>query len=133
MDEAITDENIMDEEIFDSPDEWVAEHIRRYVETGGQARPGTNDLLLTTRGRRSGKLRRTALVFVRDGDHYVLAASNAGADRHPAWYLNVVHGAGEAAAVGTHGRGHAVLPAVSGGDQPSHPDRDHRTYRVIDR
>lgn len=80
----------MAEEIFDSPNTWVAEHIRRFVETDGNARPGMNDLLLTTRGRNSGKLRRTALVYVRDGERYVLAASNAGADRHPAWYLNLV-------------------------------------------
>lgn len=80
----------MAEEVFDSPSDWVAQHIRRYVETDGQARPGMNDLLLTTRGRRSGKLRRTALVYARDGDRYIVAASNAGADRHPAWYLNLV-------------------------------------------
>lgn len=80
----------MAEEIFDSPNEWVAQHIRRYLETNGQARPGMNDLLLTTRGRRTGKLRRTALVYARDDDRYVLAASNAGADRHPTWYLNLV-------------------------------------------
>ncbi|MGW3389412.1 nitroreductase family deazaflavin-dependent oxidoreductase [Streptomyces cinereoruber] len=77
------------EEITDSPNEWVAEHIRQYLATGGRARPGMNDLLLTTRGRRSGTLRRTALLHVRDGERYVLAASNAGADRHPAWYLNL--------------------------------------------
>jgi deazaflavin-dependent oxidoreductase (nitroreductase family) len=80
----------MAEEIFDSPNSWVAEHIRRFVETNGNPRPGMNDLLLTTRGRNSGKLRRTALVYARDGERYVLAASNAGADRHPAWYLNLV-------------------------------------------
>jgi deazaflavin-dependent oxidoreductase (nitroreductase family) len=80
----------MVEEILDSPNDWVAAHIRRFVETNGQARPGMNDLLLTTRGRRSGKLRRTALIYARDGDRYILAASNAGADRHPAWYLNLV-------------------------------------------
>lgn len=80
----------MAEEIFDSPNTWVAEHIRRFVETNGNARPGMNDLLLTTRGRRSGQLRRTALVYARDGGRYLLAASNAGADRHPAWYLNLV-------------------------------------------
>jgi deazaflavin-dependent oxidoreductase (nitroreductase family) len=78
------------EEIIDSPDPWVAEHIRRFVETGGQARPGMNDLLLTTRGRRTGELRRTALLYARDGDRYILAASASGADRHPAWYLNLV-------------------------------------------
>ncbi|MFE2429009.1 nitroreductase/quinone reductase family protein [Streptomyces sp. NPDC059373] len=45
---------------------------------------------MTTRGRKSGLLRRTALVYLRDGDEYVLTASNAGADRHPAWYLNLL-------------------------------------------
>lgn len=78
----------------DSPDPWVAEHIRRFEETGGQPRPGVRDLLLTTRGRRSGVLRRTALAYVRavdaaEGGAYVLTASNAGAERHPAWYLNL--------------------------------------------
>jgi hypothetical protein len=52
----------MAEEVFDSPSGWVAQHIRRYVENEWPGRPGMNDLLLTTRGRRSGKLRRTALV-----------------------------------------------------------------------
>lgn len=79
----------MTEKVFDSPHEWVARHVHRYLETNGQARPGVNDLLLTTRGRRTGRLRRTALVYARDGDRYILAASNAGADRHPAWYLNL--------------------------------------------
>ncbi|MBW5480972.1 nitroreductase family deazaflavin-dependent oxidoreductase [Streptomyces bambusae] len=74
----------------DSPDPLVADHIRRFLETGGQPRPGISDLLLTTRGRRSGRLRRTALAYVRDAEAYVLTASAAGADRHPAWYLNLL-------------------------------------------
>ncbi|MEJ3750627.1 nitroreductase family deazaflavin-dependent oxidoreductase [Actinomycetes bacterium KLBMP 9797] len=92
----------MAEEIFDSPNTWVAEHIRRFVESNGNARPGMNDLLLTTRGRRSGKLRRTALVYARDGERYVLAASNAGADRHPAWYLNLVADPNVTVQIGAH-------------------------------
>jgi deazaflavin-dependent oxidoreductase (nitroreductase family) len=80
----------MAEDVVDSPNAFVADHIRRFEATGGRPRPGIDDLLLTTRGRRSGTLRRTALVYVRDGGRYVLAASNAGADRHPAWYLNLV-------------------------------------------
>lgn len=79
----------MTQEIFDSPNPWVAEHIRRFAETNGNPRPGVNDLLLITRGRRSGKLRRTALAYATDDDRYVVAASNAGADRHPAWFLNL--------------------------------------------
>lgn len=92
----------MTEEIFDSPNTWVAEHIRRFVETNGNARAGMNDLLLTTRGRKSGKLRRTALVYIRDGERCVLAASNAGADQHPAWYLNLVADADVTVQVGAH-------------------------------
>jgi deazaflavin-dependent oxidoreductase (nitroreductase family) len=80
----------MNEGTVDSPNAFVAEHIRRFEATGGNPRPGIDDLLLTTRGRRSGLLRRTALVYTRDADRYVLVASNAGADRHPAWYLNLV-------------------------------------------
>lgn len=75
--------------VTDSPNPWVADHIRRFQESAGRPRPGISDLLLTTRGRRSGQLRRTALAYVRDGEAYVLTASNAGADRHPAWYLNL--------------------------------------------
>lgn len=48
--------------VVDSPNPWVADHIRRFQETAGRPRPGFSDLLLTTRGRRSGQLRRTALA-----------------------------------------------------------------------
>ncbi|MEU9998458.1 nitroreductase/quinone reductase family protein [Streptomyces sp. NPDC050848] len=79
------------EATHDNPIPWIADHIRRFEETGGKPRPGVNDLLLTTRGRKSGLLRRTALAYVRDGNGaYVLTASNAGSGRHPAWYLNLL-------------------------------------------
>ncbi|MCX5066295.1 nitroreductase family deazaflavin-dependent oxidoreductase [Micromonospora lupini] len=80
------------ETIEDSPVGWVATHVRRYVETDG-AEGGTYHgypaLLLTTRGRRSGTLRRTALIYGRDGDDHLVVASNGGATTHPAWYLNL--------------------------------------------
>lgn len=88
------------EEFSDSPVPWVANHIRHFLETDGNPRPDTNDLLLTTRGRRSGTLRRTALVYTRDEGRYVVAASNAGADRHPGWYLNLVADPGVIVQVG---------------------------------
>lgn len=81
-----------DDEVFDSPTPWVAEHIRAYLDTGGtngHLYQGWPTLLLTTRGRRSGKLRRTALIYGRDDERYVLVASNGGAAQHPAWYLNL--------------------------------------------
>jgi deazaflavin-dependent oxidoreductase (nitroreductase family) len=81
------------DEVFDSPTGWVGRHIRRYVESAGRSGHrwhGTDTLLLTTRGRKSGKLRRTALIYGRDGDRYLVVASNGGARTHPSWYLNLV-------------------------------------------
>jgi deazaflavin-dependent oxidoreductase (nitroreductase family) len=81
------------EEVLDSPTGWVAQHVRRYVETGGRQGHrwnGLNTLLLTTRGRKSGKLRRTALIYGKEGERYLVVASNGGSKGHPAWYLNLV-------------------------------------------
>ena len=46
-------------------------------------------LLLRTTGRRSGVTRTNGLVYARDGDEYLVVASNGGADRPPAWLHNV--------------------------------------------
>ena len=46
-------------------------------------------LLLTTTGRRTGQSRVAILLYVRDGDDYVVIASNGGSSRHPTWYLNL--------------------------------------------
>jgi deazaflavin-dependent oxidoreductase (nitroreductase family) len=81
-------------EISDSPTGWVAKHIRDYVATGGRVghrRWGVYTLLLTTRGRRSGRLRRTALIYGTDGDgRYVVVASNGGKPANPDWYHNLL-------------------------------------------
>ena len=81
------------EEVTDSPTGWVAEHVDRYVETDGREGHewrGVPTLLLTTRGRKSGKLRRTALIYGKDGEgRYLLVASKGGAPEHPSWYLNL--------------------------------------------
>lgn len=80
------------EEIIDSPTGWVHDHIRSYVESDGakghQWR-GVPTLLLTTRGRKSGKWRRTALIYGQDDGNYLIVASNGGAAQHPLWYLNL--------------------------------------------
>jgi deazaflavin-dependent oxidoreductase (nitroreductase family) len=81
------------EQIYDSPRDWVGSHIRDYVESDGQQGylwRGMPTLLLTTRGRKSGKLRRTALIYGQDGENYLLVASAGGSPRHPNWYLNLV-------------------------------------------
>ncbi len=47
-------------------------------------------LLLTTKGARSGQPRTTPMMYIRDGDRLLVVASNAGAQRHPDWYHNLV-------------------------------------------
>jgi deazaflavin-dependent oxidoreductase (nitroreductase family) len=81
------------ETVYDSPTGWVAKHIKRYVESdgaNGHRWSGKNTLLLTTRGRKSGKLRRTALIYGRDGERYLVVGSHGGSSKHPAWFLNLI-------------------------------------------
>ena len=77
----------------DSPTDWVKDHIDRYVATDGKDghvwRNGATTLLLTVKGRRSGKPYRTALIYDRDGENYVVVASKGGAPEHPEWYRNL--------------------------------------------
>lgn len=47
-------------------------------------------LLLTTTGARTGQRRAVPLTYLPDGDRYIVTAGNAGSDRHPAWYHNLI-------------------------------------------
>jgi deazaflavin-dependent oxidoreductase (nitroreductase family) len=47
-------------------------------------------LLLTTTGARTGQRRAVPLTYVPDGDRYIVTAGNAGSDRHPDWYYNLI-------------------------------------------
>jgi deazaflavin-dependent oxidoreductase (nitroreductase family) len=79
-------------QVHDSPQSWVSEHIQKYVETDGAEGHiwnGVPTLLLTTKGRKSGELRRTALIYGKHGSSYLVVASQGGAPSHPAWYLNL--------------------------------------------
>jgi deazaflavin-dependent oxidoreductase (nitroreductase family) len=51
---------------------------------------GAPMLLLTTTGAKSGRHRITPLVYLPDGDRFVIIASKGGAPRHPDWYHNLV-------------------------------------------
>ena len=82
-----------DEPVTDSPIGWVSKHVRRYVESDGKSGhrwSGVDTLLLTTRGRSTGTLRRTALIYGRDRGRYLVVASNGGSKSHPSWYQNLV-------------------------------------------
>ena len=76
-----------------SPREYVAKQVADYEASGGE-RGGTMRgkpvIILTTKGARSGRLRKTALMRVTDGTRYAVVASLGGAPRHPLWYHNVV-------------------------------------------
>ncbi|MFC6016891.1 nitroreductase family deazaflavin-dependent oxidoreductase [Plantactinospora solaniradicis] len=83
---------MIEDEVRDSPTGWVSAHIRRYLESDGRDGHDYNGfptLLLTTRGRKTGTPRRTALIYGRDDDRYVVVASNGAAVHNPQWYLNL--------------------------------------------
>jgi deazaflavin-dependent oxidoreductase (nitroreductase family) len=68
------------------------EHVQAYIDTDGERGyewRGTQCLLLTTTGRKSGEQRIMPLIFAPDGDRQVIVASEGGAPEHPAWYLNL--------------------------------------------
>jgi deazaflavin-dependent oxidoreductase (nitroreductase family) len=69
------------------------EHIHRYEETDGAVGHEWNGapcLVLTTTGRRTGKPRKSALIYGQHGEDYVVVASKGGSTAHPSWYLNLV-------------------------------------------
>jgi deazaflavin-dependent oxidoreductase (nitroreductase family) len=76
-----------------SPRLFGDEHVRRYVETGGEVGymwNGVPTLILTTTGRTSGQQRSMPLIFGEDNGSYIVVASKGGAPEHPAWYRNLV-------------------------------------------
>lgn len=78
---------------------WIKEHIALYRSDPEKARlwdsthvggPGVlPTLLLTTKGRKSGKPRSLPLIYGEAGDSYVVIASKGGLPTHPVWYLNL--------------------------------------------
>ena len=57
-------------------------------------------LLLTTTGRKTGRMHTVPLGVVKDGDNYAVVASNGGRDWHPAWFLNILSDSGARMEVG---------------------------------
>ena len=67
-------------------------HAGLYRATGGKlfGRMGKSPiLLLNTVGRKTGKKRTSPLLYVMDGEDFIVIASKGGAPTHPAWYLNL--------------------------------------------
>jgi len=74
------------------PQDWnarlIAEFRANQGMVGGQFE-GAPLLLLTTTGRRSGARRTSPMMYLADGGRWLVFASKAGADTHPAWFLNL--------------------------------------------
>ena len=72
---------------------WVTRvHAWVYRRSSGRVLGRIGDqpvLLLQTTGRRSGRRRSTPVQYLAYDDAFVVVASNAGAVRHPAWFLNL--------------------------------------------
>ncbi len=103
-----------------------AVHIKLYRLTRGligHRAAGLASLLLTTTGRRSGSRRTVALTYVPDGTDYVVVASNGGADRPPAWWLNL-----QATPEATVEVGPDVVPIVA---RTADPDERQRLWSKL--
>ncbi|MFJ8795691.1 nitroreductase family deazaflavin-dependent oxidoreductase [Streptomyces sp. NPDC102462] len=77
-----------------SPTAWVREQVELYEGSGGTEGTTLLDtglpvILLTTRGARSGKIRKTPLMRVEHAGRYAVVASQGGAPKHPVWYFNI--------------------------------------------
>ena len=75
-----------------SPWQPIADQVQLYEESGGtegNELQGQPCVILWTRGRHSGTVRKSPLMRVKDGDRYAVVASLGGAPKHPVWYLNL--------------------------------------------
>jgi deazaflavin-dependent oxidoreductase (nitroreductase family) len=75
-----------------SPEQWVRDQVETYESSGGTAGTtmrGMPVVILTSKGARSGKLRKTPLMRVEHHGRYAVVASVGGAPKHPVWYYNV--------------------------------------------
>jgi len=77
-----------------SPSPWVRDQVSAYEASGGQRANTLGDtglpvIIVTTRGNKSGKVRKTPLMRVEHDGEYLLVASKGGAPAHPVWYYNL--------------------------------------------
>lgn len=77
-----------------SPAEWVRNQVEEYEKSGGTRANTLRDtglpvVIVTTRGNKTGKVRKMALMRVEHDGSYGLVASMGGAPKHPVWYYNL--------------------------------------------
>ncbi|MCX4885783.1 nitroreductase family deazaflavin-dependent oxidoreductase [Streptomyces sp. NBC_00847] len=77
-----------------SPAQWVRDQVELYESSGGTKGTTLRDtglpvIVLTNRGVKSGKIRKTPLMRVEHDGRYAVVASQGGAPEHPVWYHNL--------------------------------------------
>ncbi|MGB6537087.1 MAG: nitroreductase family deazaflavin-dependent oxidoreductase [Xanthobacteraceae bacterium] len=77
-----------------SPQGWVREQVELYEKSGGTKATTLRDtglpvVIVTHRGNKTGAVRKTPLMRVKDGNKYVLVGSQGGAPKDPVWTHNV--------------------------------------------
>jgi F420H(2)-dependent quinone reductase len=90
--EVLSSDMPLDGEYELSPEGWVRDQTEKILETGTTTAVQIMDrpvILLTTRGAKSGKLRKVPLMRVEHDGTYAIVASLGGAPKHPVWYHNV--------------------------------------------
>jgi deazaflavin-dependent oxidoreductase (nitroreductase family) len=100
--------------------DWNKSVIDDFRAKGGKGIGPFGDklLLLTTRGAKSGEVRISPLVYHRDGERYIIAASKGGAPSHPDWYHNLLKHPDAEVEVGTEKFKVRARPIAKG------PERD---------
>jgi F420H(2)-dependent quinone reductase len=78
-----------------SPWDWVREQVAEYEASGGQRANTLREtdmpvIVVTTRGAKSGKVRKNPLMRVEHDGSYALVASKGGTPENPEWYHNIV-------------------------------------------
>ena len=85
---------VIEGEYAPSPAQWVRDQIEQYEASGGRAANTLRDtgrpiIIVTMKGRKSGLVRKIALMRVEHDGQYALVASMGGAPKHPKWYRNL--------------------------------------------
>ena len=77
-----------------TPRDWVREQVELYEKSGGTQGNTLRDtglpvIIVTHTGNKTGAVRKTPLMRVKDGDSYVLVGSQGGAPKNPVWVYNL--------------------------------------------
>ena len=81
-------------EYIPSTSDWVREQVEVYEGSGGTDGTTLRDtglpvIIVTNKGNKTGAIRKTPLMRVKDGDNYVLVGSRGGAPKNPVWVYNL--------------------------------------------